>query len=46
MKKFAMGKTNGIPWKRIWEHGKGIFDNSRLPTDLKDKWRNMKKSNS
>lgn len=46
MEKFAMGKTNGIPWKRIWEHGKGIFDKSRLPTDLKDKWRNMKKSNS
>lgn len=46
MQKFATGETNVIPWKRILEHGKGIFDRSRLPADLKDKWRNMKKSNS
>lgn len=46
MQKIAIGETNGIPWKHILEHGKGIFHKSRLPTDLKDKWRNMKKSNS
>lgn len=46
MQKFSIGETNVIPWKRILEHGKGIFDKSRLPADLKDKWRNMKKSNS
>ncbi|XP_057821407.1 uncharacterized protein LOC131034069 isoform X1 [Cryptomeria japonica] len=35
--------SNGMKWKCILEHGKGVFHNSRLPGDLKDKWRNMKK---
>ncbi|KAK4757979.1 hypothetical protein SAY87_019280 [Trapa incisa] len=32
-----------LPWRRILEFGSGVFDSSRIPMDLKDKWRNMQK---
>ncbi|KAH9311306.1 hypothetical protein KI387_026341 [Taxus chinensis] len=44
MQKFSPFEANNIPWKRILEHGKGIFHKSRLAGDLKDKWRNLKKA--
>ncbi|XP_057722275.1 uncharacterized protein LOC130936249 isoform X1 [Arachis stenosperma] len=32
-----------IPWNRILEFGRHVFDKTRSPIDLKDKWRNIKK---
>ncbi|CAN8232447.1 unnamed protein product [Cochlearia groenlandica] len=36
------GKRN-IPWRKILEYGKDVFNEERLPSDLKDKWRTMNK---
>ncbi|CAA0836041.1 RING/FYVE/PHD zinc finger superfamily protein [Striga hermonthica] len=33
-----------IPWKKILEHGAGVFHQCRSTVDLKDKWRNMCKA--
>ncbi|XP_004502097.1 uncharacterized protein [Cicer arietinum] len=38
--KFSTGNQN-IPWRKILEFGCRVFDNTRTPVDLKDKWRNM-----
>ncbi|KAK1377033.1 hypothetical protein POM88_033226 [Heracleum sosnowskyi] len=33
--------NKNIPWKKILEEGSDVFDESRTPADLKDKWRNI-----
>ncbi|GER53096.1 dentin sialophospho protein [Striga asiatica] len=33
-----------IPWKKILEHGAGVFHQCRSTVDLKDKWRNLCKA--
>ena len=30
-----------IPWRRILESARHVFDKTRTPVDLKDKWRNI-----
>lgn len=30
-----------MPWVKILEFGSHVFDNTRTPVDLKDKWRNI-----
>ncbi|GAU31077.1 hypothetical protein TSUD_322140, partial [Trifolium subterraneum] len=36
-------ENQDIPWRKILEFGCRVFDSTRTPVDLKDKWRNMKK---
>ncbi|KAK9056837.1 hypothetical protein SSX86_024201 [Deinandra increscens subsp. villosa] len=38
----ALTKKN-LPWKKILEFGRHVFDSSRSASDLKDKWRKMAK---
>lgn len=33
--------NKNLPWKKILDFGRGVFDVSRNPADLKDKWRNI-----
>ncbi|XP_073014219.1 uncharacterized protein [Typha latifolia] len=40
MQKFAL-KNGLVPWKEILESGGNVFHRTRLPGDLKDKWRNI-----
>ncbi|MED6111274.1 hypothetical protein PIB30_051045 [Stylosanthes scabra] len=40
--RFSKGNQN-IPWSRILDFGRHVFDKTRTPVDLKDKWRNIKK---
>ena len=37
---FAKEKQN-TPWRKILEYGCNVFDSTRSPVDLKDKWRNI-----
>ncbi|KAL7590578.1 hypothetical protein Lser_V15G36979 [Lactuca serriola] len=41
-----LGESDGgfIPWRMILELGVSVFQKSRTPVDLKDKWRNMQKA--
>ncbi|KAM6548578.1 hypothetical protein CsatB_020254 [Cannabis sativa] len=39
--KFSMMTNIVLPWKKILEYGRLVFDPSRTPVDLKDKWRNL-----
>ncbi|WVZ62183.1 hypothetical protein U9M48_011957 [Paspalum notatum var. saurae] len=43
MAKFTPTDGAPIPWVRILEYGSLVFHNTRLPSDLRVKWRNMKK---
>ncbi|KAK9156389.1 hypothetical protein Sjap_003869 [Stephania japonica] len=45
VKKFTNGRKN-LSWKSILDFGSHVFNASRSPVDLKDKWRNMEKANS
>ncbi|KAJ7964644.1 Homeodomain-like protein with RING/FYVE/PHD-type zinc finger domain [Quillaja saponaria] len=38
--KFSIGNQK-IPWRKILEFGCNVFDVTRTPVDLKDKWRNI-----
>ncbi|XP_076903239.1 uncharacterized protein LOC143558254 [Bidens hawaiensis] len=38
----ALTKKN-LPWRKILEFGHHVFDSSRTPSDLKDKWRKIAK---
>ncbi|TKY61545.1 Telomere repeat-binding factor 3 [Spatholobus suberectus] len=40
--KFSTENQN-IPWRKILEFGCRVFDKTRTPVDLKDKWKNISK---
>ncbi|CAN6197107.1 unnamed protein product [Urochloa humidicola] len=44
MEKFTPQDDTPIPWIQILEYGRDVFHRTRLPSDLRVKWRNMKKS--
>ncbi|XP_056851030.1 uncharacterized protein LOC108825563 [Raphanus sativus] len=41
VEKFAAEAKKNMPWRKILEMGQKVFHETRTPTDLKDKWRNM-----
>ncbi|KAL3848674.1 hypothetical protein ACJIZ3_010556 [Penstemon smallii] len=41
VKKFSNPEKQNIPWRKILDFGRHVFDETRVPADLKDKWRNM-----
>ncbi|XP_076946955.1 uncharacterized protein LOC143618742 [Bidens hawaiensis] len=41
MEKFSSEDYKRIPWKKILDFGRDVFDKSRTTIDLKDKWRNI-----
>lgn len=43
MLKFKIKDDEPIPWVQILEYGRHAFHKTRLPSDLRVKWRNMKK---
>ncbi|KAM7271127.1 hypothetical protein ACFE04_030341 [Oxalis oulophora] len=36
---FAPSVNKNIPWRKILEYGRDVFDPTRNPNDLKDKWK-------
>lgn len=38
--KFSLENKN-IPWRKILEFGSRVFDKTRTPVDLKDKWKTI-----
>ena len=43
MAKFTPQDDTPIPWVQILEYGRDVFHRTRLPSDLRVEWRNMKK---
>ncbi|XP_006287565.2 uncharacterized protein LOC17882878 [Capsella rubella] len=41
VEKFAAEANKNMPWRKILEMGEKVFHETRTPSDLKDKWRNM-----
>ncbi|KDP36896.1 hypothetical protein JCGZ_08187 [Jatropha curcas] len=41
VQKFSSKVNKNLPWRKILEFGRHVFDASRSPSDLKDKWRNL-----
>ncbi|KAK9285346.1 hypothetical protein L1049_024537 [Liquidambar formosana] len=41
VQKFSTTVKKNLPWRKILEFGRHIFDGTRTPVDLKDKWRNI-----
>ncbi|KAA8526656.1 hypothetical protein F0562_008141 [Nyssa sinensis] len=41
MQKFSTTVNKNLPWRKILEFGHHVFDRTRTPVDLKDKWRNI-----
>ncbi|KAF3445152.1 hypothetical protein FNV43_RR14845 [Rhamnella rubrinervis] len=41
VEKFSTTVNKNIPWRKILEFGSGVFNGTRTPADLKDKWRNL-----
>ncbi|XP_013609214.1 PREDICTED: uncharacterized protein LOC106315917 isoform X2 [Brassica oleracea var. oleracea] len=41
VEKFSAEAKKNIPWRKILEMGQKVFHETRTPSDLKDKWRNM-----
>ncbi|KZV50481.1 hypothetical protein F511_33058 [Dorcoceras hygrometricum] len=41
VQKFATTAKQNLPWRKILEFGRHVFDETRTPVDLKDKWRNL-----
>ncbi|GKV39686.1 hypothetical protein SLEP1_g47422 [Rubroshorea leprosula] len=39
--KFSTTIRKNLPWRKILEFGQHVFDVTRTPEDLKDKWKNM-----
>jgi hypothetical protein len=47
MEKFGPKDDGPIPWVQILEYGRDVLHRTRLPSDLRVKWRNiMKKAGS
>ncbi|KAL9428813.1 hypothetical protein AB3S75_030742 [Citrus x aurantiifolia] len=40
-KNFQTKVNKNLPWKQVLEFGCHVFDPTRTPSDLKDKWRNI-----
>ncbi|KAK9196072.1 hypothetical protein WN943_004200 [Citrus x changshan-huyou] len=38
---FSTKVNKNLPWKQVLEFGCHVFDPTRTPSDLKDKWRNI-----
>ncbi|KAL8232692.1 hypothetical protein R6Q57_002470 [Mikania cordata] len=45
VQRFCCANNKRIPWKKILDFGRDVFDKSRTDIDLKDKWRNICKEN-
>uniref|UniRef100_A0A5B7B543 Uncharacterized protein n=1 Tax=Davidia involucrata TaxID=16924 RepID=A0A5B7B543_DAVIN len=41
VQKFSTTVNKNLPWRKILEFGHHVFDRTRTPVDLKDKWRNI-----
>lgn len=41
VKQFSTTVNKNIPWRKILELGRHVFDQTRTPTDLKDKWKQI-----
>lgn len=41
VEKFSTTVNKNIPWRKILEFGSDVFNGTRTPADLKDKWRNL-----
>lgn len=41
VQKFSTTVNKNLPWMKILEFGHHVFDGTRTPADLKDKWRNI-----
>ncbi|KAI8008657.1 hypothetical protein LOK49_LG07G02843 [Camellia lanceoleosa] len=41
VQKFSTLVNKNLPWRKILEFGCHVFDGTRTPVDLKDKWRNI-----
>nr|GMD36711.1 titin homolog [Ipomoea batatas] len=39
--KFSATANKNIPWRKILDFGRHVFHPTRMPTDLKDKWRTL-----
>ncbi|CAH9096072.1 unnamed protein product [Cuscuta europaea] len=39
--KFSITANKNIPWRKILDFGRHVFDGTRTPADLKDKWRTL-----
>ncbi|GAB4825353.1 hypothetical protein Ancab_008224 [Ancistrocladus abbreviatus] len=45
-RKFSSTIKKNMPWTKILELGSLVFDRTRTPADLKDKWRNVSKESA
>ncbi|KAI3675093.1 hypothetical protein L1987_84677 [Smallanthus sonchifolius] len=43
VQKYSKLTKKNLSWKKILEFGRHVFDSSRTPSELKDKWRNIAK---
>jgi hypothetical protein len=43
MERFGPKDNGPIPWVQILEYGRDVFHRTRLPADLRVKWRNIMK---
>ncbi|MFS7983923.1 putative transcription factor MYB-HB-like family [Helianthus anomalus] len=43
VQRYSVLTKKNLPWKKILEFGRHVFDSSRTPSDLKDKWRKISK---
>ncbi|KAI7748459.1 hypothetical protein M8C21_005055 [Ambrosia artemisiifolia] len=41
VQRYSVSTKKNLPWKKILEFGRHVFDASRTPSDLKDKWRKI-----
>ena len=41
VQRFTATGDKNLPWRKILEFGRHIFDGTRTPVDLKDKWRKI-----